>query len=174
MENQYNMIQTCLDTDVCVILDGDDALADPGVLSFISKTYEEEDVWLTFGQFREWPSGAHGFCHPMPASVIQHNAFRHYQDIPSHLRTFYAGLFKRIKKEDLMYKGAFLQMCADMAAMIPMIEMANKHHKFIGEVLLIYNARNPINDYKVSKPLQRTLDIYIRSLQPYAPLDVLF
>jgi len=174
MENQYNMIHSCAATDVCVILDGDDALAHPGVLSFISDTYEKEDVWLTFGQFQEWPGGGRGFCHPMPDSIIQTNAFRQYQDIPSHLRTFYAGLFQRIKKEDLMYNGAFLQMCADMAAMIPMIEMANKHHKFIGQILLLYNARNPINDHKVSKQLQRTLDIHIRSLRPYAPLEALF
>ncbi len=66
-------------------------------------------IWMTYGQFREWPSGRKlVFVIICLARVVQRNAFREYSAIPSHLRTFYAGLFKKIKKEDLMYAGQFL------------------------------------------------------------------
>lgn len=174
LENQYHAIHSCDDKSVVVILDGDDWFAYDGVLAHVNKIYSEFDVWLTYGQFKEYPSGAHGFCSPMPAHVVQNNAFRDHQSIPSHLRTFYAGLFKKIKKEDLMHEGKFLPMTGDIAAMFPMIEMARDHFKFIPEVLLTYNGANNLNDHKVSKGLQRKLDLLVRSRPRYAKLGTLF
>jgi hypothetical protein len=111
----------------------------------------------------------------MPRAIVRQNRFRDYQDIPSHLRTFYAKLFHQINVDDLMYNGEFMRMTGDMAAMIPMIEMArNGHFKFIPDILCLYNTQNPINDHKVSVDLQRALDRHIRSLSKYEALDVLF
>lgn len=168
MSNQYFAInQLCKATDIVIILDGDDWFEHAGVLSYINDVYAAGDTWLTYGQFREYPSGRIGFCCSMPENVVKNNAFRSHADIPSHLRTFYAGLFQKIRIEDLAHEGAFFSMCADIAAMFPMIEMARDHFKFIPEVLLGYNEGNPINDFKVSKPLQRSLDLKIRSLPRY-------
>lgn len=175
MANQYDAIHSCDDKAIIVIVDGDDFLTDAGVLSYINKVYTESDTWLTYGQFKEVPSGRRGFCCAMPPSVVQKNNFRGFNNIPSHLRTFYAGLFKRIKKEDLMHEGAFLQMCADIAMMFPMIEMArNGHFKFISKILYDYNASNPISDHRVSKKLQRKLDLVIRGRKRYEALEKLF
>jgi hypothetical protein len=66
-------------------------------------------------------------------------------------------------------------MCADLAMMFPMIEMAHKgHFCFINQVLLEYNAANNLNDHKVSKKLQRTCDLEIRNRKHYEALDYLF
>lgn len=176
LKNQYDAIHTyCNNTDVVVIVDGDDWFVHADVLTFLNKIYTQyPHIWLTYGQFKEWPSGNIGFCQPMPEEVIKHNRFRDHVHIPSHLRTFKAGLFKKIKQEDLMYEGKFFQMTGDIAAMFPMIEMArNGHFVFIPQVLLIYNAANTLNDHKVSKRLQRDLDLYIRSNQRYPALDTL-
>lgn len=165
--NHYDAICSCQDTDIIINVDGDDALAGEWVLSHMNRVYANPSVWLTYGQFMEMPSRTIGFCHPMPSDVIARNAFRSYADIPSHMRTFYAGLYKKIKKEDLMINGQFFDMCADMASMIPMIEMACDHFKFIDKVVYLYNGENPINDHKKSKGRQRELDLYIRSLARY-------
>lgn len=172
--NQYAAIHMCNDSDIIVIVDGDDMLADQSVFKYLDAVYGDPNVWLTYGQFRAYPSGAIGFCCPMPIDIILRNAFREYTHIPSHLRTFYAGLFKKIKKEDLMYEGEFLSMTGDMAAMIPMIEMACDHFRFIDRVLLIYNEANPLNDHKVSQEKQRTIDRIIRARPRYEKLETLF
>lgn len=170
MENQYRAIHTCKDSNVIVILDADDAFAHDHVLAFLNHIYSSGDTWLTYGQFAEYPSGTEGFCCPMPAEVVRNNGFRDFSHGPSHLRTFYAGLFNQIKQEDLMYEGEFLQMTCDIAAMFPMIEMARKgHFQFIPQVLCIYNGANSLNDHKVSKTLQRQLDLVIRGRNRYEP-----
>lgn len=171
--NQYKVIVTLDPQDIVVIVDADDWLAHNGVFSYLNKEYTP-DLWLTYGQFREWPSGMIGFCSPMPLHVITHNKFREWQHIPSHLRTFRAGLFQKIKPEDLMLDGEFFKMAGDMAAMIPMIEMArNGHFRFIPDVLLEYNAVNPISEHRVSRELQQKVDRIVRSRPRYNALNSL-
>lgn len=170
LKNHYDAIHTCQDSDIIINVDGDDALADPNVLAYMNRVYADPSVWLTYGQFMEMPQQKVGFCHPMPPHVIIQSDFRSYGDTPSHMRTFYAGLYKKIKKEDLMINGAFFDMDADIATMFPMIEMACDHFKFINKVVYLYNGANPLNDHKKSKARQRELDLYIRSLPRYAKI----
>lgn len=175
LANQYEAIHMTCDGAIIVIVDADDALAHPHVFAYLNRIYSDESVWMTYGQFIEWPTNGMGFCTPMPQAVVQHNTFRSHPHIPSHLRTFYAKLFKMIRKEDLMYEGRFFRMSGDMGTMIPMIEMArNGHFRFIPDVLYAYNTQNALSDHRVSKSLQRTIDLYIRSLPPYAALENLF
>jgi glycosyltransferase involved in cell wall biosynthesis len=167
LANLYYAINTCKPTDIIAILDGDDRFAHAGVLQRINQAYADPTVWLTYGQFREFPSGIMGFCQPYPRFIIDQNAFRRYPDTPSHLRTFYAGLFHKIREVDLMYKGEFFPMTYDLAIMFPMIEMARLHHQCIGDVLVDYNGANPLNDHRISKGLQRHYDLIIRARTPY-------
>jgi hypothetical protein len=51
--------------------------------------------------------------------------------------------------------------------MFPMLEMSGHRAKFISEVLYIYNAANPINDCKVDRQLQRSLETAIRMQKRY-------
>jgi glycosyltransferase involved in cell wall biosynthesis len=175
LANYYAAVHSCEDKVIIIVLDGDDFLANSNVLSFINDVYSSGDIWMTYGQFRHLSNNMHGFCAPMPQQVVENNLFRQYDTIPSHLRTFYAGLFKKIKKEDLQINNVFYPMTGDMATIIPMIEMASKgHFKFISQVLLVYNDLNQLNDHKVSQPMQRNLDLHIRSLPKYEALNALF
>lgn len=171
MANQYNAITSCKNDDIIVIYDGDDFFEDNNVLSFINKVYQDPDVWLTYGQFRYMSDGRRGFCSPIDMNIVKNNTFREFAMHPSHLRTFYAGLFKKVRKEDFMFNGAFLTMTCDVAAMIPMIEMARDgHFRFIPKILYVYNDLSPINDHKINRQLQYDLDVYIRSRQKYDPI----
>jgi glycosyltransferase involved in cell wall biosynthesis len=167
LANQYRTIHACDDTDIIVILDADDRLAHSKVLQQVNRNYADYRVWLTYGQFIEHPSGVRGFCKDYPKQVIRHNSFREIGDIPSHMRTFYAGLFKQIRTEDLMLDGEFLKMSGDMAAMLPMIEMARNHYKFVSEILYIYNGANSLSEHRISKDLQRKVDLLVRSRARY-------
>ncbi len=180
--NQYAAIyRYCNPEDIVVIVDGDDRLVSndqvpdvdqKGVLAYVNKIYQDESVWITYGQYREWHSGCIGFCQLYPASIIRHNEFRYYPHGPSHLRTFRAGLFMKIAKQDLLdTDGNFLRMTGDLAAMLPMMEMAqNNHFRFVPVVLYEYNDMNPLSEHTVSKGAQRAADCLIRSRPRYAPL----
>lgn len=173
MANWYNAIHSCANEEIVVQLDGDDWLAHDYVLSYINCIYANPNIWLTYGQFQEFPSGriGHLYSKHFPKGVIQKNSMRLYKNLPmSHLRTCYAWLFKLINVQDLMYEGKFYTMCADKALLAPMIEMASHHYACISEILYVYNNSNPINDHRVNIDLQRSLADHIAHLKPYQPL----
>lgn len=174
MENLYHAIHLCKDNEIVVVLDGDDWFAHDYVLAYINCIYANKDIWLTYGQFQEYPSTyiGHLYSMPFPKSVVENNSFRLYRSLPiSHLRTFYAWLFKEIKCEDLMKDGKFYSMSSDKAMMAPMIEMAGTHWTCINEILYIYNNSNPINDHRVDVTLQHALADEIAHKTPYLRVE---
>lgn len=169
--NFYYAIQSCNPNEIIVMLDGDDWLADNHVLSILNEAYADPSVWITYGQFKEFPSGYLGSAQALPQWVIETQSYREYDWVTSHLRTFYAFLFQKIKKEDLMYQDEFFPMAWDLAMMFPILEMAGQHSKFIPNILYIYNRATPINDNKVNINLQRHLDGVIHRMAKYQPLS---
>lgn len=174
LRNIYEAVHSCADEEIIVLLDGDDRFYHHRVLAYINAMYDNPNVWITYGQFVCSPSRVIGFNAPIPAYIVANNAFRQHNPQPSHLRTFYAKLFKQIEREDLLYNGDFFPMTYDLAIMFPMMEMAGERHAFVPEILYVYNEQNPINDHKVSKDLQRKLDLEIRGRTPYDRLVTLF
>lgn len=168
--NQYHAIHACDKDNIIVILDGDDWLAHENVLQLISSIYEDENIWLTYGQFLYQNKNKKGFCKPIPAEVIASNSIRDISWRTSHPRTFYAGLFQLINLEDLYYEGSFLPKCVDVATMFPMIEMAGEHIRFISEILYIYNDANPLS-YHHDPSHQRQIESYLRTLPRYQKLE---
>jgi hypothetical protein len=175
MANWYSAIHSCNDNAIIVQLDGDDWLAHDNVLAYINSIYADENIWLTYGQFKEYPSGRIGILYNQyfPHSVIKNNTQRTYKHLPmSHLRTCYAWLFKLIKIEDLMYEGKFYPMACDKAMLAPMIEMAGSHYTCLSEILYIYNNSNPINIHRINMPRQHTIAEHIAHQAPYKPLTI--
>lgn len=62
-------------------------------------------------------------------------------------------------------------MSYDLGIMLPMLEMAGKHSKFIPDVSYVYNVGTLINDYKVNGDEQVLMDRYLRSKERYQPID---
>lgn len=174
LANQYRAVHVCKPTDIVVILDGDDWLANADVFAYLNEVYSDSNVWTTFGQFIQYPSQHRGWCKALPDDVVAANSLRSYTHAPSHLRTFYAQLFHNIMLEDLFYENDFFHMTGDNAFTLPIYEMAGVHHKFIEKVVMVYNIGNPINDHKKVPGLQQKLDQLIRSRSAYKPLDALF
>lgn len=174
LANLYYAIHSCNDHDIIVLLDGDDWFAHDNVLATINNVYADPNIWLTYGQFKMHPNGKLGFCAPLSKKIVEQKEFRKIKWCVSHLRTFYAGLFKKIKIEDLLYEGEFFSVSWDRAIMYPMIEMSGAHFKFIPDILYIYNIANPINDHKVSRKFQLQLVQYIQNMSPYKEINSLF
>ena len=170
LHNLYNMIHSCDDQDIIVTLDGDDWFPDRYVLKRLNEVYSSGEVWLTYGQFQIHPTGENGWATAMPDNIVKNNTFRDYTHLPTHLRTFYSWLFKAIKLEDFLYLGDFYTMTWDMAMMFPMIEMAGERHRFISDIMYIYNNENAISDHRVSRQLQAYLAQVIRAKKRYERL----
>ena len=171
MANWYTAIHSCADSDIIVSLDGDDWFAHDTVLQRINKEYSDPHVWLTYGNYVTWPRESKGVCKPIPSFICWSNLFRNYPWVSTHLRTFYAALFKKIDKNDLMDNGVFLSVLCDWAMMYPMLEMAGKHICFISDVLYVYNTGNPINDSKVDLQKMLYYERVIRTKSRYRSLQ---
>lgn len=170
LENLYNAIYSCEDDEIIITLDGDDWFPNDQVLNRLKEHYTD-DIWMTYGQYQNSHDGARGVAQEYPKNIIDSNNFRSYTWGASHLRTFYAWLFKKIRKEDLYYNNNFMAMTWDIAMQLPQLEMSGHHSKFINEILYIYNTENPINDHKVDRSLQAMLDKYVRAKPKYHRLD---
>jgi glycosyltransferase involved in cell wall biosynthesis/SAM-dependent methyltransferase len=171
LANLYNMIHSCDDDEIILTLDGDDWFPDDNVLNRLKQIYSSRDIWMTYGQYKNSTDGSTGVAAPYPPHIVNTGAFRHTTWGASHLRTFYAWLFKKINKEDLQQNGNFFQMTWDFAIMFPMLEMSGDHSQFLSDILYVYNLDNPINDHKVSRQLQQSLDSYIRNMPKYAKTE---
>ncbi len=184
--NIYRTVHTHIeDYKVVVCVDGDDYLAHTQVLKHLEKVYANPDVWMTYGSFVVIPEGIHWtICGGYPDDVIQQRSFRKHYNVPSHLKTFRAALYKRIKREDLINDetGTFYDKAWDMAMMFPLLEMcapydaeSPNHSYYIDDILYMYNYDNPLSDYQdTGREEQMRLDRKIRRLKPYEPLDSLF
>ena len=173
LANIYNAIHDhCDDDEIVAMCDGDDFLAHKNVLKYINYIYSTHDVWLTHGNYMRLSNfKKRTETKSFEESIVKNNDFRSSSKGAQHLRTFYARLFKKIQKEDLMYQGKFFTMTYDVAMFMPMLEMSGFKYYCITDILYIYNDLNPINDHKRNKELQKHLDKLIRCKSKYLPLE---
>lgn len=165
LANLFRAVQTCPDDEIVVVLQGEDWLAHEWVLQRLNAYYADPDLWLSLSQNIDFPT-----YQLTPPQDLKGGQFRMQPSIGSHLKSFYAGLFKKIRESDFIYAGTFLPACAELAYMTPMLEMGKEHFQFIPEVLCV-NNRNAIQ--KQDRELQLRCEKFIRSLDPYPPLTAL-
>lgn len=182
--NLYRALYECDDEELVFMLDGDDHLANPHVFSFINNVYVDDNIWFTYGQYKnvpasqaiQWGHKEMGYCRAVPKHVQRKQSYRHYSFIYMHPRTFRAWLFKLVKLEDLIaekingFEGDFYPASNDVAMYFPMVEMAHTHIKFIPDILYIRNLYSEIVGFKVDRSLQTSSAREIRKKQSYAAL----
>jgi len=173
LANIYRAVWMCDSSDIIVTVDGDDWLAHEDVLQTLNEIYSDPEVWMTYGQFQEYPTGYRGGAALLPMSIIAENSYRDHDWMTTHLRTFYAGLFQKIKREDFLYEGKFFPVAWDLAFMFPMLEMSGFHSRFVPEIIYIYNVATPLNDRKLYLEMQLHLEKVIRAKNRYSPIEKL-
>lgn len=168
LANTDRAVRACDPDAIIVLVDGDDFLPHPQVLTRLNEIYADPDVWVTWGQFTRFPEDSEGFCAPIPPEIVSANAFRDYPFVSSHLRTFYAGLYQRIRLVDLQDDaGRFFTTAGDVAQMWALHEMAGSHGRFVDEIVYVYNRANPLNDDKVDRVGQVRTELEIRRKARY-------
>ena len=176
LENIHDaIINHCEPDDIVILIDGDDWLPNKNVLSYINDFYNQNDCWIMYGQ-ANWTDGRRGF-----ASAYSAEEFKNIRKSPfrvSHLRTFRAGLYQKIKEQDSEFScmkdssGGFYKMTYDVAIMFPILEMAGVEKvAFNDTILYIYNRNNPISDDKVNQQLQWDIHTEISNKKSFNKIE---
>ena len=162
------MIRDMPKNEIVVSLDLDDWLARPDALALVKK-HHDDGAWVTYGSFRH-ADGRAGFCRQLEGDP------RKLPWVTSHLKTFRAGLFQRIKTDDLKLDGEWLQHARDLALMFPLLDMAGRERShFVPEDLAIYNYANS-GEFKGPESVraeERRCVAHVRGLKPYERVDAL-
>jgi glycosyltransferase involved in cell wall biosynthesis len=106
--NIYNNIHKyCEDEDVTTYLEGDDLLARDDVLSILDKAYQDEDIWLTYGNFDLYAKNKSNNWIIIPTSdcgfddlednlnnnrIIKHSILEFYYSVKNNIRSIYTGI----------------------------------------------------------------------------------
>ncbi len=152
------------DEEIVAVLHGDDWLAHEWVIARLNQYYADPDLWLTYGEASDYPTYQLGKARPLDGKG---KPIRSQPLSTTHLKTFYAGLFKKIDDADLQYKGEYFQGAADLAFMFPLLEMADGHSQCLQEVLYICNRDSLKTE---DRELHAFCEKQIRSLPPHEPL----
>lgn len=183
----YNHLQArdiIEDHAIIINIDGDDWLrldeyARTDVFQMINRIYDDPVIWLTYGSYYRYPYGNLGTCEMFPEEIIMRNSYREFAWISSHLRTYYAWLFKQVKYEDFLYCGdrsefqhGLWPAAADLAMMFPMLEMAHGRFFYVQDVIYAYNRANALNLCQgKALTIQNHCAELIRKKERYQPLD---
>lgn len=176
LPNLHNAIMNhCSPDEIVVIVDGDDYLPNKNVLSYVNKLYCENDCWITYGQ-ASWTDGRRGF-----ASKYSTEEFDHVRKSPfrvSHLRTFRAGLYQKIKDQDSEFtrlkdeKGNFYKWSYDTAMMFCLMELAGYEKTLFNDTILyIYNRENPLSEDKINQQAQWDVHKEVSKKIPLKKID---
>ncbi len=177
MANNLAGFAAALPGTIVLELNGDDWLADRGVIRFLNRVYADPNIWMTYNSFRyfqdgrlENPSG----IPEIPAEVIRNNSFREHPWLSSHPQSFRAELFSHLRRESLIdpATGAYWASAVDQACYLPMLELAGAHSLGIKRILYIYNFRKTSHGRKDPGP-QTKNSRRLRRLPKYQPLEKL-
>ena len=157
LANVYRAVQACPDDEIVIVLDPNDWLAHEWVLQRLNAYYENPSTWMCLAKKIDYPSYEWSFS-------------KHFKGERSHLKSFYAALFKKIRESDFIYSGKFLPSGAELAYMTPMLEMAQNHLQFVPEVLCVNLKEKKEME---ERELMQSAEKKIRSLEPYTPLTLL-
>lgn len=183
LANLYETIEKIPNEKIIVELDGDDYFIDNNVLKTLNTVYQKNKSWLVYCNYKNNPETLakklklKTFSQSTPKFVIKRKLFRAFPWIYSGLRTYYAGLFKKISKEVLISKitGDFFPVSHDAVIFYPMLEMAGDKISYISKSMLLRNIDSPINDFKSYDDLYRK-EIWkeICNAQKYDSIETIF
>lgn len=162
--------------DIIVEIDGDDWLLHPFVLQYLNQIYQNENIWMTYGQYIHYPSGELGGHYHLQLDdmVDKTNSYRNYTFPYSHLKTYKSFLLDNINDEDLIdpSTGKYFNAAADFALCMPLVEMAGKSRIFrVNEPLYVYNVSAELESETNNRVhLQKEIETRIRQIKPKSRL----
>ena len=170
IQNQVEAIASLPPDAFVAMVDGDDWLPHQRC---IERAVQEHaaGAWMTWGNF-QFADGRPGFA--------DHYGFgehpRHCDWKLTHLKTFRAGLFQRLRDSDLHRDGEWLQHATDLVVMFGIYELCPPERRcLIRDVIYTYNIAASYEWNTDEAGLAREAEdvAYVRSLPLYEPIEAL-
>ncbi|MBM3191102.1 MAG: glycosyltransferase family 2 protein [Chlamydiae bacterium] len=135
----YEVVQGCRDEEVVVHLESTDWLVDDAVLEKLNRAYKDPDVWLTYGEYLEYPSLKKQELEPVINRTLRDFKAAKTPWMLSHLKTYYAGVLKQMvpTSEGLQDKASSSE---DKMLMLSLLKIGKWHVRFIPEVLYVHQS----------------------------------
>jgi teichuronic acid biosynthesis glycosyltransferase TuaG len=128
---------------IIAILDGDDALCNENTVDLILKEYNNNPDLDALWTAHSWDINGMNISRDLPENI---NPYQ-YPWVSSHLKTFKANVFKKIKKENFQdLDGNWFERGYDQALYLPILHLASER-KFINESCYLYRINS--NSLKV-------------------------
>jgi glycosyltransferase involved in cell wall biosynthesis len=176
LANLYAALHACKPDSIILLVDGDDWLKNDTVLSYLNDIYQDESVWMTYGEYENvpkhiaslWGIQEKSYCAP----ITNQQNIRQKPFIFMHPRSFYAWLFQLIPLSELIsetipgFQGDFFPAGNDMALFFPMVELAGEHVHYLQKIVYCRNVASPIVGFKVDHCLQKKAGEEIRKRTP--------
>lgn len=133
----YEVIHKCKDEEIIIHLEAADWLVDDYVLEKLNQAYMDPDVWLTYGDYMEYPSLKKQALEPTINRTLRDFRAEKTPWMLSHLKTYYAGLLKQLtpSAEGLKEKAVSTE---DKMLMLSLLKIGKWHIRFIPEVLSVH------------------------------------
>ncbi|MBM3200855.1 MAG: glycosyltransferase [Chlamydiae bacterium] len=119
-DSLYHAVHSCRDDEIVLQMEHDDWLLHNNVLERINQVYANDQVWLTYSQYVEYPSWRKGNVRPFMKKTLKKASILDFPWVNSPFKTYYAGVFKK----------------AD--SVVSLIEMSEKHIRFIDDALYVH------------------------------------
>ncbi len=176
LPNIHNTImEYCEKDSIIVLLDGDDRLLKKTVLSTVNDLYNEHNCWFLYGQSL-WSDGRRGFASAYTKDEFEHLRKTYFK--VSHLRSFIAGVYHKIKEQDENFSifkdknGEFYRSCYDVPIVWSIMELSGYDKIYFNDIpLYLYNRDNPLNDDKVNQQLQWDIHKEISDKNPFKKIE---
>jgi glycosyltransferase involved in cell wall biosynthesis len=158
--------------DIVVEIDGDDWLLHPFVLQYLNQVYQNDNIWMTYGQYIHYPTGELGGHYHLHLDdvVDKTNTYRCNVFPYSHLKTYKAFLLDKVTDKDLIdpITGKYFDAAADFALCMPLVEMSGKSRIFrVDEPLYVYNISEDLESESNNRvTLQKEVEHRIRQIKP--------
>ena len=145
--NRYRAYNMCHDNDFCVLLDGDDWLANNYVLKYLTTFIPYHNVEMTYGNFKYFENNVVDDELRCPGDyseeIRKNKSYRKDKWRAMHLRVMKASLLKQVCVLDYMDSKFDFNPCAtDLVESYACLELSEGKHKHVPECLLIYNKSN--------------------------------
>lgn len=143
-EKFYQALHEAKDSEVIIHLAGSDWFASDQILHLLNDTYKDPDVWLSYGEYMEYPSLKKQALAPTVNSILRDFRPEKTPWMRSHVKTYYAGLLKQMTPTSDGLRNQALSK-EDRFLMLSLLKVGKWHVKFIPEVLAIYDSQTQKN-----------------------------
>lgn len=154
---------------IVIDLDADDYL-EPNALEILNEIYQDPNIWATHGSYKMLSGRPARFN-----GEYKNNNFRGSRWRASHLKSFRAPLFYKIKLRDFKNRAnQWLMTSSDMAIFFPILEMCGLDRiRYVPDIIYNYNDLSDLNDHKVVPADQKRNEKQLRRKPAYKRLEKL-